>query len=188
MLDLKEHTMSVIWVSEAPPAVIDEVTGYTIYLADSAGSTVDRVTLGMSDDDSIKSQHWAKVFLFGTLCFDKCLNAAGSVAVGTNSFTASWPTEHPQQLAACSFATSLSLRQFESPVFIEGSGRNRTHGKPIALFCPLILESWTEPRGSRRVSSWLVSASLSGSGKKMSNACRWWNLRPICDRSLVRLI
>lgn len=35
------------------------------------------------------------------LCFDKCLNAAGSVAVGTNSFTASWPTEHPQQLAAC---------------------------------------------------------------------------------------
>jgi len=26
--------------------VIDEVTGYTIYLADSAGSTVDRVTLG----------------------------------------------------------------------------------------------------------------------------------------------
>ena len=122
------------------------------------------------------------------LCFDKCLNAAGSVAVGTNSFTASWPTEHPQQLAACSFATSLSLRQFESAVFIEGSGRNRTHGKPIALFCPLILESWTKPRGSRRVSSWLVSASLSGSGKKLSNACRWWNLRPICDRSLVRLI
>lgn len=57
MLDLKEHTMSVVWVSEAPPAVIDEVTGYTIYLADSAGSTVDRVTLGMSHDDSIKSQH-----------------------------------------------------------------------------------------------------------------------------------
>ena len=87
---------------KAPPAVADEVTGYTIYLADSAGSTVDRVTLGwtchmMTLHDSTKSQHSAKVFLFCTLRFDKCVDASGSVAVGTNSFTASWPTDHPQQ-------------------------------------------------------------------------------------------
>lgn len=58
------HVSVVTSLSEAPPAVIDEVTGYTIYLADSAGSTVDRVTLGMSHDDGLKSQHSAKVFLF----------------------------------------------------------------------------------------------------------------------------
>ena len=49
---------------KAPPAVADEVTGYTIYLADSAGSTVDRVTLGwtchmMTVHDITKSQNSA---------------------------------------------------------------------------------------------------------------------------------